>query len=375
MSKKGNNIILILLLSALIGLCAGIAGELVARQYILNNLYNIPFFNEFEFSQGNLDQPNFIIKDAKKITIEQNVKIKKTIDGLEKSLVGFFKKKIKTSDDSKIFYELKNSLAQGFIITTDGWIISELDINNLGEKNIIDNYVVIDNEGNIYSIDKIKKSLYNSFVFLHLEDAKELPVRQIVEEKEITEGELIIIKDWKGKNYLSYISEKKSNENMIKSSDYFFKEFILTGQPQNYFEEAFVFDINGGIIGFVSTNDIIYSVNNFKTSFNNLLSETENNNPTLGLNYIDLSGVVFKEKVKDRGALIYSDNNGLAIKEDSPAYKAGLQEGDIIVSINNEEINKNNSLNTLIHKHASGESILLKYLRNDQEKTIEITLE
>lgn len=375
MNKKGNNIILILLLSALIGLCAGIAGELVARQYILNNLYNIPFFNEFEFSQGNLDQPNFIIKDAKKITIEQNVKIKETITSLEESLVGIFKKKNESIDKSKNFYELKNSLAQGFIITTDGWIISELDINNLGEKSIIDNYVVIDDEKNIYSIDKIKKSSYNSFVFLHLRGAKELPVREIVEEDSITEGALIIVKNWEGKNYLSYISEKKSNENTIKSSDYFFKEFVLTGQPQNYFEEAFVFDINGGIIGFLSTNDTIYSVNNFKTSFNNLLSETENNNPILGLNYIDLSEVVFKEKTRDKGALIYSDNNGVTIKNDSPAYRAGLEEGDIIIFINNKEVNKNNSLNTLIHKHKSSESILVKYLREGQEKTIEITLE
>jgi serine protease Do len=75
------------------------------------------------------------------------------------------------------------------------------------------------------------------------------------------------------------------------------------------------------------------------------------------------------------GALIKSGTGCTsAISLGSPAEKAGLKEGDIILEINGEKITASNPLGNIIQKYNPGDKITLKILRAGQEKTIEVTL-
>ena len=57
----------------------------------------------------------------------------------------------------------------------------------------------------------------------------------------------------------------------------------------------------------------------------------------------------------------------------SPAASK-LEKGDIIIGIDNEEVLTVAELRYELYKHEPGDTIKIKYLRNKQEKTIEITL-
>jgi len=99
--------------------------------------------------------------------------------------------------------------------------------------------------------------------------------------------------------------------------------------------------------------------------------------PFLGVRY-----VLINEKIKeqnglsvDYGALIVRGSRGEeAVIPGSPAEKANLQEGDIILSFNGEKITAQNSLAKIIRKYKPGDKVTLEILRGEKKKTVEVVL-
>ena len=100
--------------------------------------------------------------------------------------------------------------------------------------------------------------------------------------------------------------------------------------------------------------------------------------PFLGVRYVLITSEIQEEKnlSVDYGALIVrGDNPGeTAIVPGSAAEKAGLQENDIILEFDGEKITLQNSLAKIIQKHNPGDKVVLKILREKEEKTIEVIL-
>jgi serine protease Do len=100
--------------------------------------------------------------------------------------------------------------------------------------------------------------------------------------------------------------------------------------------------------------------------------------PFLGVRYVLITSEIQEEKnlSVDQGALIVrgDDPGETAIVSDSAAEKAGLQENDIILEFGGEKITLQNSLAKIIQKYNSGDKVVLKILREKEEKTIEVTL-
>jgi S1-C subfamily serine protease len=99
--------------------------------------------------------------------------------------------------------------------------------------------------------------------------------------------------------------------------------------------------------------------------------------PFLGVRYVLIDGDV-KEKYNltvDNGALVLKGPKGEpAVTAGSGADKAGIKAKDVILSINGEEITKNNSMATIIQKYNPGDTISLKILRPEKEITLDATL-
>lgn len=97
--------------------------------------------------------------------------------------------------------------------------------------------------------------------------------------------------------------------------------------------------------------------------------------PYMGVRYIILNKEISKARdiEVDYGALIVGDNEP-AVVDGSPAQKAGIKEGDVILEINGEKITENNSLAKIISKYNPFESLNLKILRDGQEIYLNIIL-
>lgn len=118
-------------------------------------------------------------------------------------------------------------------------------------------------------------------------------------------------------------------------------------------------------------------VNAVKDSIQRVVEKRLEQTAKLGVYYISIDS--FYKNLKglsvDKGALVYSatGKQGLAIVAGGAAEKAGLKIGDIILSIDGNEINLSQPLSNLINQYEKGNSAVLNILRDGQE--MEITVE
>jgi serine protease Do len=99
--------------------------------------------------------------------------------------------------------------------------------------------------------------------------------------------------------------------------------------------------------------------------------------PFLGINYVVLNDTIKSDNNLpiNYGAWLTKGSSGeAAVVSGSPAEKAGLKEGDIILEFNGEKITTDNPLSKIIMKYNPGDKISLRILRNGQEKTVDVTL-
>lgn len=94
---------------------------------------------------------------------------------------------------------------------------------------------------------------------------------------------------------------------------------------------------------------------------------------TIARPYIGIGGIDLSESVAKRNNLVV----GIYIQEvekDSPAYLAGLKQGDVIVAADGIEVATIEELNEIKNEKKVGDSINIKVYRNKQYKEIKVTL-
>ncbi len=99
--------------------------------------------------------------------------------------------------------------------------------------------------------------------------------------------------------------------------------------------------------------------------------------PMIGIRYVPITPQLAKANSLpvEYGALIYSrDPRLFAVLPNSPAAKAGLKEGDIIVAINGQKIDASHSLRRLLQNFDPGQKVEITYLRDGKEHKVEIVL-
>lgn len=375
---KINKFLITISLTVIICLVAGVVGGVVARGYLLDN---IPFFGEIDFSRGYNNQ-GIIIRDAKKVIVEQNAKVGEAIDSASVSIVGIFKKQplVKGKADANFnlnnYYQLDQNISQGLIITSDGWIVANLQTEATDKPA---DYVIIAKDKKIYSVDKIIKDNLTAFSFIHAV-AKDLPVRKFVSDEDIKNGNLIIALNWHGDSLLSEIvSRQGKNNKLVNFSDSVFGEIILNNQLSQEFSKAVLFNLAGDALALVDNKGVIRPISQLTGAINSLLKYKEIKRPSLGINYIDLANLALVDVSNNNsylknGAVISKDSIGVAIIKNSPAYLAGFKAGDIIISVDNIELDENNNLTKIIQQHIAGDKVNFEYWRQGEKKQVEVIL-
>jgi 2-alkenal reductase len=99
--------------------------------------------------------------------------------------------------------------------------------------------------------------------------------------------------------------------------------------------------------------------------------------PFLGVRYIPITrDFANSENLKvTEGAYLSGDESNPAVVADSPAAKAGLKDGDIIVKLNDKSINQNNPLSSVVSSFKVGDKVTIEVVRGEETLKLEATLE
>ena len=144
-------------------------------------------------------------------------------------------------------------------------------------------------------------------------------------------------------------------------------------------------DFNGEMIGIVGdvqldgkTKYFLIPANDVREAMDRTIRGALDTRPMLGVSYISITKAyaTAQSLSRDRGALIYSPSGrtNLAVIANSPAEKAGMRVGDIIMSVDGTEIDLDHALSKLIARHARGETITLHVFRAGTDITLTVTL-
>jgi len=103
----------------------------------------------------------------------------------------------------------------------------------------------------------------------------------------------------------------------------------------------------------------------------NLFSIFEDGRTFLGVSLFEMTeGLAPYFNAKEgKGALI------LSVEEDSPAEKAKLKSGDVILKVDNEEVSSQDDVREILREFEDGDDVELEILRNKSTMKVKVTLE
>lgn len=368
--KKPTNTFIVISSALVIGAIAGGLTSIVASSYIGQNLQSVLDSKEVDIANSVYDRANLVIRDAKKVVVNQDVKIEETASSLQPVLVSAFK-----NNNNKSYYALESADAFGLILSNDGWVL----LNGLKEESateVIKNYSVISYDKKVYQLDKAfsVKITGDGFVYLvHLKDAVNLPVRQMAGAYNLKPGTSVILLSADGKTLLSSIVNKK-RPSIVLRSDRPDISLSLANSITDEFKNALVFNLGGDFVGWVDGDKNIRPNYTFLPAWRAFIAKSKSVFPSLGVNYLNLAVVKSPTLKVDKGAWLKGDDKNPAIITGSVADKAGLLEGDVITRINNQELDQNNDLAETISSYMTGETISLTYDRSGTINEVDVTL-
>jgi len=141
-----------------------------------------------------------------------------------------------------------------------------------------------------------------------------------------------------------------------------------------------VIGINTAIAGNAQAIGFAIPISNISGLIKTVISTGKFEQPYLGVRYAPLTDDVAKQfnLSVDRGAYILPPEQTGGqdpIVPDSPADKAGLKSGDIIIAVGGTNIDERHSLTALLDQESVGSTIKLKINRDGKDQTVEVKLE
>ena len=360
----------------IVAILAGFLGGVLGREYLPES--------------NNLFTREYSIKNPKTIQEKRLEDAYKKNEDLTKSIIGIYLAKPAAGKElSKAsIYHNSEAITQGLVLTSDGWVVSYYDKFLSGSK-----YVAITQEGRIFPITDFLLDGFSDLTFFKLEEdidsvvVSDFNVFKLGDSNDLTIGEEVYLLNRLGQVIYTKIKDADWDSadvtiSTVKETEKNYSFTLLSGDAGKDFYGSPVLNNDGEMIGVIKHDnrlkrEIVIPINSFNSVIASLLRVGEINRSSLGIYYLPLSqnfnlgdGVSYNLK---KGALVWN-NAGSAFKPASKAKTAGLKEKDIIVKIENEEINDNYDLSSLLQYYHSGDKIRLDVLRDGVIKEIDIIL-
>ncbi len=341
-----------IIIAALIG---GILGNW-AFIYLLDKYYGVPGGNYYATSSS---VTPVIVNDSKKVIIEQDNQITQSISSADAEFVRIFKRQSDTT-----IYQKKDALNTAVVVTSDGWLVT--NINLTSDKNALKNFIAITPDRRRFSIENVITDSLSGLSYIHLLQAQNLPVRNLLSKKDLSIGQTLIALNNDGTIELGRLS--RSADVVFPSEGYI--ETLQVSNLSN--QEGFIFDAAGQMVGIEKAKSIL-AMDSVQRSLEKVLTDGKIVRPRFGVHYLNLANALAQGK--DSGALVVAMGKEAAVVPGSPADKAGIKSGDIIVSLDDTAISEFNDLAGLVAEYRPGDTVNVVLRRGQETKKVIVTID
>lgn len=283
------------------------------------------------------------------------------------------------------------SSGTGFLISADGLLLTNKHVIDVGEANRVDYKIILQN-GKQYYAQLIGKDPLNDLAILKIFD-KNLPFVELGDSDKLALGvSVIAIGNALGvyQNSVTKGIVSGLNRDIIASDQAGSPEnlgnVIQTDAEINFGNSGGpLIDLEGRLVGINVAIDasgssigFAIAVNDAKPVIKSAREAGRIIRPRLGVRYVTITPEIAKERKLplSSGALVDSgDSSQPAVAADSPADKAGLHAGDIVMEANGTKVEGRNTLLSVTQKLRPGSAVNLKVWRSGQVLKMTVILD
>lgn len=320
--------------------------------------------------------------DGNELSTGSEKSVSKIVESVGPSVVSI----VVESQANTIFGTVMQSGAgTGVIISGDGYILT----NNHVVGNSKSATVMLD-DGTVYeNVEVVGSDPLNDIAFMKIKDAKDLPTVTLGDSSTVKVGQQVVaignalgqyqntvttgILSGVGRPVTAGSESGGQQENLVDllQTDAAINSGNSGGPLVNMAGQ--VIGINTAIVADANNIGFSIPINSTKGLIEGLLKTGEVKRAFLGVNFINITPSVAKELKLSvtEGAYVFGDN---AVSPNSPAAKAGIEKGDIITKINDNQIGRSQGLSTIIGMYRPNTKVTITILRNGKTITKDVTL-
>ncbi len=277
----------------------------------------------------------------------------------------------------------------GFLISSDGMIVTN--------KHVVDqenaSYTVFLNDGTKKEAKVIARDPVNDIAVIKIE-GDNLPFLEFADSEQIKVGQTVIaignalgeFENSVSRGVVSGLSRSIQAGDSFGQSEQL-DEVIQTDAAINPGNSGGpLIDLSGKVVGVnvavaLGSENIGFSLpsNIVKGIVESVQKTGKISRPYIGVRYVPITPALQKANnlPVDHGVLISRGETAedLAVIPSSPANKAGIIEGDIILEVDGEKLDQDTPLSHVISRKKVGDQVQMKVLSRGEEKTVTVTLE
>ncbi len=275
----------------------------------------------------------------------------------------------------------------GFVMTADGLILTNRHVVNDEAAE----YEVTMQDGTVHAATVLARDAILDLAVLKI-DAKDLPVAEIGSSATLEIGETVIAIGNALAEYQNSVTKgvvSGINRRVFAGGQDFseiIEEAIQTDAAINPGNSGGpLIDLRGRVVGMNTAVNregqsigFAIPIDAAKVVIDSVRQHGRIVRPWLGVRYLLITPEMAKAEdlAADHGALVVKGQNpgDIAVVKDSPADKAGIKEGDIILEIDGQKIEMDTSLASIVAKRKAGDAVVLKVMRDGKEMDITATL-
>lgn len=389
----GRLMTLVVIISIIVG---GISGALFATSDVFSSLRDsLSGVGSQQNELSNVDTKTVsVVEDSQTIDV-----VHETSDSVVSIIITKdFSQYYSSSPFDDFLYQFNNQQngvqeiggGSGFIIGEDGLIVTNKHVISDPDAE----YTVVLNNRETYSAQVIAVDPLNDIAFVKIETDVKLPVLTLGDSDTLQIGQTVITIGNALGEYRNTVTRgivsglartvvagdgqgmQETLENVIQT-DAAINPGNSGGPLLNLSGQVIgvntAINLEGQLIGFA------IPINQVREAIDSVKENGRVIRPMLGVRYVSVTKDIAEQNdlPVEYGALLVSGSskNQPAVIKDSSADRAGLVEDDIILEINGEKIEGDNSLSRLVQKYSAGDEITLKYLHEGEEQTAKVTLD